>query len=171
MTLTDLLFDRLAPADSDQEPPEDVQQLNTLPAAFADGNWTVDDIEWIVRWKSTRSMGYFEQNDHDKIEACVTAAINANRPAQKLDSLTNLDGVAIRVASAILMFMEPDRFTVLDWRTWQTLKQAGYLRDEFPNHPGVDAYLIYLGACWAIANEYAVSLRTLDRVLWSLGDT
>jgi len=26
---------------------------------------------------------------------------------------------------------------------------------------------MYLGACWALANEYDVNLRTLDMALWA----
>jgi hypothetical protein len=37
--------------------------------------------------------------------------------------------------------------------------------------PAADEYLLYLGACWAIANEYDVSLRTLNRALWVLDIT
>jgi hypothetical protein len=32
-----------------------------------------------------------------------------------------------------------------------------------------DLSIVYLGACWAIANEHDVSLRTLDMALWALG--
>jgi hypothetical protein len=49
------------------------------------------------------------------------------------------------------------------------LHENGYLPDEMPDDPTVEDYLLYLGACWAIANEYDVSLRTLDMALWALG--
>ena len=73
------------------------------------------------------------------------------------------------MGSAFLLFMNPDRFTVLDWKAWSVLHESGYLPDEMPDDPSVDDYLLYLGACWAIANEYDVSLRTLDMALWALG--
>lgn len=148
---------------------EENDRLETLPVAFEKGSWTVDDIEWIVRWKSNRSMGYFRRNDPEEVTECVQRALDATRIGQKVEILTQLDGVAVRVASAILLFMNPDRFTVLDWRAWAVLHETGYLPDEFPADPDVEAYLVFLGACWALANEYDVSLRTLDRVLWALG--
>ena len=86
-----------------------------------------------------------------------------------MDVLTKLDGVQVRMASAILLFVNSDRFTVLDWRAWDVLHENGYLPDELPDDPTVEDYLLYLGACWAIANEYDVSLRTLDMALWALG--
>lgn len=148
---------------------EEDGHLKTLPEAFENGSWTVEDIEWIVRWKSSRSMGYFRRNDSEDVRECIGRALNVERVSQKIEILTQLDGVAVRMASAVLMFMDPDRFTVLDWRAWAVLHRTGYLPDEMPADPGVEEYLLFLGACWALANEYDVSLRTLDRVLWSLG--
>lgn len=61
--------------------------------------------------------------------------------------------------------MNPDRFTVPDWKAWGMLYENESLPDEMPDDPTVENHLLYLGACWAIAKEYDVSLRTLDMVL------
>jgi lipoprotein NlpI len=37
-----------------------------------------------------------------------------------------------------------------------------------PDTPTVENYLLYLGAYWAIAKEYDVSLDILDMALWAL---
>ena len=66
------------------------------------------------------------------------------------------------------MLFRSDRFTVIDERAWNVLQETGYLGQELSDDPTADEYLLYLGACWAIANEYDVSLRTLDRALWVL---
>jgi hypothetical protein len=79
-----------------------------------------------------------------------------------------LSGIGVPVASAVLLFINPDRFTVIDERAWSVLQETGYLAQELSNDPTVDEYLLYLGACWTLANEYDVSLRTLDRALWVL---
>lgn len=148
---------------------EEYEYLRTLPEAFDNGTWTYDDVEWVVRWKSSRSIGYFKQNDPDEVTECIERTLDAESVTRKIEILTRLDGVAVRMASALLLFMEPDRFTVLDWRAWDVLHQTGYLLDEMPDNPGVEEYLLFLGASWALANEYDVSLRTLDMVLWTLG--
>lgn len=146
---------------------EEIDRLETLPLAFDDGSWTVEEVEWIVRWKSSRSIGYFERNDREEVKHLVSDALNATSVSEKVEILTRLDGVQVRMASAILLFVNPDRFTVLDWRAWDVLHENGYLPDEMPDDPTVEDYLLYLGACWAIANEYDVSLRTLDMALWA----
>lgn len=148
---------------------EEIDRLESLPSSFADGSWSMEDMEWIVRWKSSRSIGYFERNDPVEVQEQVSKAIKVNSVTEKVAVLTELDGVQVRMASAILLFVNPDRFTVLDWRAWDVLHENGYLPDEMPDDPTVEDYLLYLGACWAIANEYDVSLRTLDMALWALG--
>jgi hypothetical protein len=57
---------------------------------------------------------------------------------------------------------------VIDERAWNVLQQTGYLSQDLSDDPTVEEYLLYLGACWALANEYDVSLRTLDMALWAL---
>ena len=148
---------------------EEMKRIETLPSAFTEGSWSMADMEWIVRWKSSRSIGYFERNDREDVTQHVNDALAADSVSEKVDILSELDGVQVRMASAILLFVNPDRFTVLDWRAWDVLHETGYLPDEMPDDPTVEDYLLYLGACWAIANEYDVSLRTLDMALWALG--
>lgn len=148
---------------------EEMERIETLPSAFTEGSWSIEDMKWIVRWKSSRSIGYFERNDREDVTQHVNDALAADSVSEKVDILSELDGVQVRMASAILLFVNPDRFTVLDWRAWDVLHENGYLPDEMPDDPTVEDYLLYLGACWAIANEYDVSLRTLDMALWALG--
>ena len=39
---------------------EEERQLEVLPAAFAEGSWTWEDLEWIVDWKSRRVVTDFQ---------------------------------------------------------------------------------------------------------------
>lgn len=151
--------------------PEEDDRLSSLADSFVDGSWTTEDIEWIVRWKSPRVMGYFSKNDPDTVRERVEDTLATRRIRQKMNHLTSLDGVGVRVASAILTFMDPTQFTVMDRRAWQALVEMGYLPEGFATDPDVDAYLVYLGVCWALSNEHDVSLRTLNRALWDLGET
>lgn len=50
------------------------------------------------------------------------------------------------MASAILLFVNPDRFTIFDWWAQGVLHGNGYLPDEMPDDPIVDDYLLYLSA-------------------------
>lgn len=58
---------------------------------------------------------------------------------------------------------------MIDVRAWGALHEMGYVDQELSDNPSVEEYLIYLGSCWTLANEYDLSLRTLDMALWALG--
>lgn len=154
---------------------EEIERLKTLPSAFDEGTWTWDDLEWIVRWKMTGSpfvgkvLDDFNSNDEEFVAAQIEKTIAASSPGEKLTQLTEIAGIAERMGSAFLLFMNPDRYTVLDWKAWGVLHEHGYLPDEMPKDPAIEDYLLYLGACWAIANEYDVTLRRFDMALWTLG--
>lgn len=152
---------------------EEVAQLSSLPTAFENGAWSQEDVEWIIKWKVGPAfvkpvLGYFQKNDDTVIQEHIERAVHKSSVRDKVEALTSLSGIGVPVASAILLFINPDRFTVIDERAWNVLQETGYLAQELSEDPTVDEYLLYLGACWTLANEYDVSLRTLDRALWVL---
>lgn len=149
---------------------EERERLTTLPETFDDGNWTWDDVEWIVRWKSNRSIGYFRRNDWETIEYYLDKVRQAPRISWQVNLLTNLEGVSVKMATAILLFTDPSRHTVLDWRAWAVLHEAGYLPYRIGTSSTTEDYLVYLGACWSLTGEFDSSLRELDRALWVLGE-
>ena len=152
---------------------DEITQLEALPEAFEKGTWTQEDVEWIIKWKVGNAfekpvLGYFRNNDDAIIRDNVERAVQKSNIRAKIESLTSLSGVGVPVASAILLFINPERFTVIDDRAWRVLHETGYLPQELSADPSVEEYLMYLGSCWALANEYDVSLRTLDMALWAL---
>ena len=150
--------------------PEEKERLKTLPTAFKDGSYTIDDLEWVVRWKSPRPIRQFQKNNPEEVRAAIGRVVREDNPRKKMDGLTTLNGIAERMASAFLIFMEPEQYTVLDWRTWGVLYESGHLYHESRRSPTIDDYLTYLGACRALATEFDVSLRKLDRALWVIGE-
>jgi len=152
---------------------EEVEQLESLPTAFENGTWSQEDVEWIIEWKVGPAfvkpvLGYFHKNDDAVVQEHIKRAAHESSIRNKVEALISLHGIGVPVASSILMFINPDRFTVIDERAWNMLQETKYLSQELSEDPNVDEYLIYLGACWTLANEYDVSLRTLDRALWVL---
>jgi hypothetical protein len=151
---------------------EEVKQLESLPTAFEEGTWSREDLEWIIEWKvgvfTKPILKHLRKNDEEELQAKIEEAVHEPDIRSKVEALTSLSGIGVPVASAILMFIDEDRFTVIDERAWNMLQETKYLLQELSEDPNVDEYLIYLGACWTLANEYDVSLRTLDRALWVL---
>lgn len=153
---------------------EELERLKTLPEAFATDEWTIDDLEWIIKWKvgtafEKPTLRHIRSNSDEQIRRAIETAVNASAVGEKVNALTSIKGVGVPVASAILLFINPERYTVIDVRAWGALHELGYVDRELSDDPTAEEYLIYLGACWTLANEYDVSLRTLDMALWALG--
>jgi hypothetical protein len=127
---------------------------------------TYADVEAIVRWKSTRSIGYFGRNRRSDVLASVRGAIDVDDELDALRRLVALHGVRERVGSAILAVLRPSRYTVMDVRAWTTLIRFGYL-DEHATEPWLASWVPYLDVCRGIASESALDLRTVDRALWA----
>ena len=151
---------------------EKVQELEK--AAFEagegirNGDYTLANLEAIVRWKSERSVQYLIVNSNEKIRR-VLAAVTAPGATTELAvrALLDLQGVDLPVASAILAAIYPERYTVLDYRALEAL---GHARHD------VHFYEEYLAYCKRLAESNIVQpqselpgatpLRTIDRALW-----
>jgi hypothetical protein len=70
-----------------------------------------------------------------------------------------LQGVQVPVASAILTAIDPERYTVIDFRALEALGCDSKDRS-------VNFYLAYLKTCRQLASKHGVTLRNLDRALW-----
>jgi len=174
MTLSQQLLEEKA---NDYEEPlyqEELDRLDSLPGKFESDDWTNDDLEWIITWKVGKAfekpvLRHFRSNPDDRISDAIETAVTARAVGDKVDALTSIKGVGVPVASAILLFIDPDRFTVIDERAWRALREMEYIDRELSEVPTIEEYVLYLGACRSLANEYEVDLRTLDRALWTLG--
>jgi hypothetical protein len=62
---------------------EEMERIETLPSAFTEGSWSMEDVEWIIRWKSSRSIGYFERNDREDVTQHVNDALTADSVSEK----------------------------------------------------------------------------------------
>ncbi|MGA7339270.1 MAG: hypothetical protein WBE72_14825 [Terracidiphilus sp.] len=136
--------------------------------SIRNGDFTLANLEAIVRWKSERVVHYLIGNSNEKIRrvlGVVTAPGATTEAAVK--ALLELHGVDLPVASAILAAIYPERYTVLDFRALEAL---GHARHD------VRFYEEYLDFCKRLADSNIVKpqsdlpaptpLRTLDRALW-----
>jgi hypothetical protein len=73
------------------------------------------------------------------------------------------------VASAFLLFLSPERYVVVDERTWGVLHAAGELDDPYPAPPSEPDYLAFDAACTRLRERFDVDAWTLYRALWVLG--
>jgi hypothetical protein len=136
--------------------------------AIRNGDYTLANLEAIVRWKSERVVHYLIGNSNEQIRRVLAVAASPDASTETaVKSLLELHGVDIPVASAILAAIFPERYTVLDFRALEAL---GHARHD------VRFYEEYLAFCKRLAESNIVQpqaglpaptpLRTLDRALW-----
>ncbi|MFC4436657.1 MULTISPECIES: hypothetical protein [Natrialbaceae] len=165
-----------------QEPlfPVEREAIETLPDAFAAGEFGWRDAEWVVQWHYRRSLGAvpnvdrreredrFGQNEFDDVRNALVGVAAAVDPADRIDRLLSLEGVDVPVASAFLLFADPDACIVVGEREWTVLADHGLLADPYPAPPSVEAYETYLETCRSVADRLECDAWTLYRALWRL---
>ena len=114
------------------------------------------------RWKSKRQTPNYESNDEPTIQAATARAFVAPDEASALSALMRLQGVALRTASAILHWMRPDLYPILDFRVVGALGMP-----EPTSYEDVSFYLMIAKQVRSLAQRHALDLRTIDRALWA----
>jgi hypothetical protein len=118
------------------------------------------NLEIIYRWKTKgRGISRVSRNSDEEIADALHLAVIAKTERAAVAVLAGLCGVDVPVASAILTAIDPQRYTVIDFRALEALGQR-------TNNRSIDFYLTYLGECRRLATEQSVALRTFDRALW-----
>jgi hypothetical protein len=136
--------------------------------AIRNGDYSLANLEAIVRWKSERVVHYLIGNSTEKIRIALAVAASPDATTEAaVKALTELHGVDLPVASAVLAAIFPDRYTVLDFRALEAL---GHARHD------IHFYEEYLDFCKRLAESQIVHpqselpaptpLRTLERALW-----
>jgi len=171
---------------------KEIYMLLELPQKFqSDGKIThQQDFFDIIQWKAPRLL-YLEgkngrkgakANSEITIRKVTEEAFNERNVERKVEILTHgLQAVDIPVASAILLFFDPERFTVLDKYAWKALEHYGLIESRKKSYWEASDYRIYLNVCRKISQklmEYyqltlpkpLTALRYLDWGLWVKGN-
>ncbi len=116
--------------------------------AIRNGDYTLANLEAIVRWKSERAVHYLIGNSNEKIRRVLAVAASPEATTEAaVKALLELHGVDLPVASAILAAIYPERYTVLDYRALEAL---GHARHD------VHFYEEYLAFCKRLAESNIV---------------
>ena len=137
-------------------------------AAIRAGEYSLGNLETIVRWKSERMVHYLVGNSEAKIKRVLAVAAAPETSLRNaVDALTSLRGIDLGIASAILAAIAPERYSVLDYRALEALGHARH---------NVEFYAEYVAFCRRLADSGIVapqtempgptSLHALDRALW-----
>jgi hypothetical protein len=159
------------------------EAVETLPDAFREGDYGPRDAEWVVQWYFRRFLGAypgaqrrriegeFEAADPADVRDAVAAACDAPDYEAALSALLSLPGVDVRVGSAFLLFVDPDRYQVVGEREWRVVAGLTDLDPEYPDSLDVDDYGRFLDAARDLAARYADRHDSLTQwelytVLW-----
>lgn len=118
----------------------------------------------IAVWKAARVKGYVNKNDKQYVKDVTQVSLSTKNEKLKIEILTLLNGVQIRMASAILFFCFPEQYTVMDYRAWDSLKALDKINGEIGDT--FECWQKYNEICREIAKQNGVSLRKLDKALW-----
>jgi hypothetical protein len=126
------------------------------------------DFLEIVKWKARRALGRARENSSSLIQEKTRQAFEKTSRGQiseALDALAELHGVETRMATALLTFYDPNRFTVMDVNVWRSLVHLGVLKPFECWFEKSKDYPIYWQACQSVAEWYGRGLRNTDRAL------
>lgn len=126
------------------------------------GELGLEDLQLFARWKSPRSAGHCTGNSDAYVRAVTRASLSCAEPRFKIEVLRLLDGVDWPTASVILHFSDTDRWPVMDWRAFWSLKAkppAGRYSFEL--------WWEYTNACRRLADDGGHDMRIVDRALWT----
>jgi len=138
-------------------------------AAIRNGDYSLLNVEPIVRWKSERAVKFLIGNSSESIRrALEVAAAPEASTREAITALLALYGVDIKAASAILTAIFPERYTVMDC---SVLEALGYPRQDVHFYEDFLDFCHHVVASGAMAaqDDVELPLRSLDRALrqWS----
>ncbi|MGA2217353.1 MAG: hypothetical protein ABSG51_04660 [Terracidiphilus sp.] len=136
--------------------------------AIRNGDYSLANLEDIVRWKSERVVHYLIANSELQIRKVLAIAASPETSTRDaINALTSLRGIDLPIASAVLTVIEPERYTVLDFRALEALSHARH---------NVEFYVEYVAFCKHLVNCGVIrpqpdlpgpsSLHALERALW-----
>ena len=139
--------------------------------AIRNGDYSLTNLEAIVRWKSERLVQYVISNSTTSIRRALAAAADPeSTTAEATSALLALKGVEITLATSILAAIHPDKYIELEMGDLEALGQA---------RQDVKFYEEYLTFCRRLVERGIVKpqpqlpgptpLHALDRALvqWS----
>jgi len=141
--------------------------------AIRGGEYTLANLETIVRWKSERVVHYLIGNSNESIRHALAIAASPDvSTVNAVNALIGLRGVDIAIATAILSAIYPERYAVLDYRSLEAL---GHARHDVQFYAEYNAFFKHLVDSGMVKPQKhlpaATVLHTLERALWQWSRT
>lgn len=140
-----------------------------------------EQLRKIGKWKSPRIDRHLKKNTATEVEVETAAAFSASSSEQAAETLIELNGVGVPVASSILTMYDPTEYAVIDYRVLRALPvidpqlaDPRTYRDyrDFLEHfrsygDRPDTYQFYMDRVDQIAADEGLTPREVDMALWA----
>ncbi|MEP7197662.1 MAG: hypothetical protein ABI851_14175 [Saprospiraceae bacterium] len=118
----------------------------------------------ICLWKSRRPKRFYEQNNNFEIREFTEKAFAESNEKTKIELLTNLKGVSIPTASAILCVTNSIDFPIIDIRCIETLVD---LKLIYWSNINLNSWGEYLNIVRQLAKKHNKTARELEKGLFA----
>jgi hypothetical protein len=137
-------------------------------SAIRKGDYSLANLEIIVRWKSDRVVHYLIGNSEEQIrQVLAIAAAPRTSTRNAVEALTGLRGIDLSIATAILAAIFPERYAVLDFRALEALSHARHDVEFYENYLAFFRQLAERGIVKPQGNlPGPTPLHALERALW-----
>jgi hypothetical protein len=88
----------------------DDRRMEDAGKRITHGDFSRSNLEIICGWKSHRRVRLLDKNTNVEIEKALKGAIGATNVKDAVGSLETLAGVGVKMASAILTAIDPERY-------------------------------------------------------------
>lgn len=137
--------------------------MRILPEALQRGYLRKTELIDVARWKwrGGRTWQLCDKNTEEEVREISAFAFSAKTERARYGALLALSGVGEPMASAILHFAYCDRYPVLDVRAMKAVDGKQYWTFK--------RWQKYTEICQEAVRRFRVSMRDLDRALWTDG--
>lgn len=124
------------------------------------GYLTKEELYRVAHWKSPRRSGLVLENSEESVKNITARAFASDNDNEKYIELTNLKGIGVPIASAILHFYDKGMYPIVDIHA---LWSCGLEWTPRISYPFWEEYIHF---CRGLAERNDVDMRTVDRALW-----
>jgi endonuclease III len=150
---------------------EEQHMLENFPRDFEENSWDRKNLEATTKWKWAglwANHASASENTDEKINRLINEAVSESDPAESVEVLKELRGVADATATVLLTFAKPKEYTVMDVNALAALREFDVF--DGSDEANSEEYPEYLDSVKGISEEFDMTLREVDRALWKLGE-